>query len=260
MPLYLGGGAVALVVLAAGGFGLSKVLGGGGEELPIATPAPVALESPAPAPVETIAAVEATPDAAAEVTQEPTPEPTRVARGAKTPKPKRTPKAKATPTPKRVVSRPPVPTRTPLAVTTIRPGATPLPSATKLAMTAATPTPRPAPTSSFLDAAPRPRSVGSTAGSRFGANPNVDMRDARYKALESGHKLLDAWKTAAAAKQYKKVVKANDTFADGHYWYGYASALQGEHDRACTEFNRYLVLAPAGYYAAKARTQIKTCK
>lgn len=231
---------------------------GGGEDLPIATPNPIAMVSSTPVPAESVAIVEPTPEPTPEATQ-------RSAVGVKTPKP-----VKATPT--KAAAKTPVPTPTrvavaaktppPLPTVTARAAATPMPSSTKLAIVAATPTPKPVATSqasSFLDAAPVQVTTKSTAGSRFGANPNVDMRDARYKALEAGHKMLDAWKTDDASRQYKKIVKANDTFADGHYWYAYASALQGETERACKEFNRYLVLAPSGYYAKNARMQIKNC-
>jgi len=264
-PLYLGAAGGAFVLILGGSFVIAKFVVGGGE-LPVATPTELAVVTATPAPIasETPVAVESTPTVTPEATPEATPEPTATPKVKPTPTPKvkltPTPKVKPTPTPKVVVA---AKTPTPPPVSTVKPVATPMPTATKLAVVAATPTPKPVATSSgssFLDAPATQSTVKSTAGSRFGANPNVDMRDARYVELEKGHKMLDAWKNDDAIKQYKKIVKANDNFADGHYWYAYASALQGDTSKACTEFNRYLVLAPSGYYAKNARTQIKNCK
>lgn len=279
MPLFAGIGAGAVIVLAGGAFGLSKLLGGE-PPAPVATPAPLAaFTAKAPPPTRV---VEPTPESTPELA---TPEPATTARTAPTPAPsiaritpaptpeiaRATPTpviARATPTPTPVVAKatptpaPSVAKATPTlaiakATPTPAPTVKPAPTATQVAMVA---TPKPAATSSFLDsAATPPPSAKSTAGARFGANPNVDMRDPRYQQLESGHKLLDAWKTDEAVKVYKKIVKANDTFADGHYWFAYGSALQGETERACKEFNRYLVLAPSGYYSKNAKVQVKNC-
>lgn len=267
MPLVLGLGGGLLALAAAGVFVVPKLLASGGDALPVATPTSVAI-APTATPVQT--PVEATPAATVtpEVTEAipaptATPAPVATAHAVKTPVPAPTKVAKTpVPTPTKAAAKTPVPTpaktatpaATAMAATTPKP-ATPVPTATRLAA-AATPTPG---GGSFLDAQPTQSSVKSTAGARFGANPNVDMRDPRYQELEKGHKLLDGWKTDDAVKQYKKIVKANDTFADGHYWYAYGSALQGETERACKEFNRYLVLAPSGYYAKNAKTQVKSC-
>lgn len=106
---------------------------------------------------------------------------------------------------------------------------------------------------------PRPTLGPDRPGARFGSDPSIDLTDPRHAALELGHRELDAWQTEKALKIYKKFVKKNDAFPDGHFWVGVAADLSGDLPLACSEFRRYLALAPSGFYVGAVKTRAAAC-
>ena len=126
------------------------------------------------------------------------------------------------------------------------PAQTPAPGATVAPLVAETPVPRP--------------TLGpDRPGARFGSNPAIDLTDPRNAALELGHRHLDKWETDKALKVYKKFVKKNDTFADGHYWLGLAADMSGDPLVGCAELRRYMKLEPAGFYVPAAKSRSAAC-
>lgn len=156
-----------------------------------------------------------------------------------------------TPTPIAVVPAPSLAPSVPPPATTVTPAPTP-PATT--AKPAPTPPATPKHTTVAVRATPKP--TGDHPGARFGARPSPNLADPRFLALEEGHRLLDQRQTADAVVKYKELTLAHATFPDGYYWYGYASAIEGDAEGACTGFHRYVRLAPNGYYAKGAREQV----
>lgn len=162
-----------------------------------------------------------------------------------------------TPTPVAVASEPaPIPSETPVA-SPIESVAAASPSPAE----AEPPTPTPAPTKVAVRVRKTPKAkpvvaTGKQPAAKFGARPSPKPNDPRFLALDEGHRLLDERRTSAAVAQYREVTRAHARFPDGHYWFAYASAMEGDATGACSGFKRYLALASRGYYAKSARQQV----
>ena len=128
------------------------------------------------------------------------------------------------------------------------------PEPTPTATVAATPAPTPAPTKVAI-ARGTPKPTGTQPGAKFGARASPDATDPKFLALEDGHRQMDVRRLSAAVAKYKSVTETYPAFPDGHYWFGYASAMEGDAKGACTGFKRYSALAPKGYYVKNARQQ-----
>ena len=161
----------------------------------------------------------------------------------------------------------PAPTATPIAVAPT-PTPTPEPSATpeETPVVETTPTAPPAPTPTAkpvqtkvaaVRATPKPPATpaGKQPGAKFGARPSPNPADPKFIALDDGHRQMDVRRLSAAVAKYKELSETYPTFPDGHYWFAYASAMEGDAKSACTGFKRYVALAPKGYYLKSARQQ-----
>lgn len=165
----------------------------------------------------------------------------------KTNEPVPTPIAVA-PTPTPTLEPSPTPEQTPVVEET------PAPTAAPVATAAPTPTPKPAATRvAAVRATPKP--PATHPGAKFGARASPTPADAKFLALEDGHRQMDVRRLSAAVAKYKEISATYPTFPDGHYWLAYASAMEGDAKSACTGFKRYAALAPKGYYVKSARQQ-----
>ena len=186
--------------------------------------------TPAPTPIELAAVTEEPLPATSEPTPAPTPE--EIATPAPTPEatvvaratPRAT-KATPTPTPKVVVKATPTPVK-------------------------ATPTPTPVVVAAVGTPPPTPVPFATSA-------PTMDPRKAPF---EKGNALLKEGKINEAVRELKKAVKADDAYADGHFFLAAAYVAKGEDAYACDELTRYLQLAPGGRYASQAKMNVANCR
>lgn len=158
-----------------------------------------------------------------------------------------TPTTKPTATAVAIIATPtPKPTATAVAITS-----TPKPTATAAA-TVATPKATPTATAVAFIATPPPATPAATSAA-------ASAGDARSAAVQRGQTLIQQGKIDEAVRELKKLVKDDDGFSDGHYHLGSAYAYQGEFNKACAEFKRYLKMAPQGTYAPSARASLANC-
>ena len=66
---------------------------------------------------------------------------------------------------------------------------------------------------------------------------------------------MDVRRISAAVLKYREITETYPAFPDGHYWFAYSSAMEGDAKGACKGFKRYVALAPKGYYNKDARMQ-----
>ena len=83
--------------------------------------------------------------------------------------------------------------------------------------------------------------------------------DGHGAEVQRGQALIQQGKVDEAVREFKKLVKDDDGFPDGHYHLGSAYAYQGEFNKACAELKRYLKMAPQGAYAASAKASLANC-
>lgn len=122
---------------------------------------------------------------------------------------------------------------------------------TAVAERSATPTPKPT---------KKPTPVATTAAARPTPPkpPTLDPSDPAQRAMAAGHRSLQQGNFGKAVRSYRKAANTHGD-AEPHFWLAVAYAYQGEFESACSEFDRYVRMAPKGTYVSYASANLEVC-